>query len=158
VFGQQIHADMEAKKKLAPGTDAPNFTQNDIDGNTVSLSQFKGKYVLLVFWGSWCGPCRVSHPHLMEQVNKYKDKPLQVIGFASDQNRDAWKKAIADDKLEFMHFNLFDKLNDEDVQAMYNIKAFPTKVFIDPQGKIVKTKIGGATADLEEMLEKALGK
>jgi peroxiredoxin len=158
VFGKQIHTELENKRRLAPGMPAPNFTQKDIDGKTVSLSQFKGKYVLLVFWGSWCGPCRMSHPHMMEQINKYKDSPLQVIGLARDEDRDAWKAAIEKDELDFIHINLLDKLNGEDVVKMYNIPGYPTKVFIDPQGKIVSYKVGHNNKDFEEMLEKAFEK
>ncbi|MCL2683070.1 MAG: AhpC/TSA family protein [Bacteroidales bacterium] len=156
-FGEQIRTYLETAKKVAPGAVAPNFRQKDIDGNIVTLEQFRGKYVMLMFWGSWCGPCRRSHPHLMELLNAYKDSPLQVIGFASDRDRNAWKKAIEDDKLDFIHCNLFDKLDGEDVAALYNVRAFPTKVFIDPQGKIVKTSIGANEKELEELFETTFG-
>ncbi len=160
-YGQMVYTYMEAAKKVAPGAIAPAFTQKDINGKTVTLKQFKGKYVLLCFWGSWCGPCRRSHPHLMELVNKYQGKKFQAVGFASDRNKDKWKEAIEKDKLDFIHCNLFDKLNGEDVGTLYNIKSFPTKILIDPQGKIVGTVIGMGDDEskrLDEMLETALGK
>lgn len=157
-FGKQIFAYMETAKKVAPGAVAPAFTQKDINGKTVTLKQFKGKYVLLCFWGSWCGPCRRSHAHLMEMINKYQGKNFQAVGFASDRNKDKWKEAIEVDKLNFIHCNLFDKYKGEDVAKLYNIKAFPTKILIDPQGKIVGTVIGGDPKELDDLLENALGK
>ena len=160
-FGKIIHTFMETAKRTAPGQPAPNFTQKDINGNTVTLEQFRDNYVMLVFWGSWCGPCRRSHPHLMEWLNKYKGSPLQVIGFASDKDRDAWKKAIADDQLDFIHCNLFDRPNGENVQTMYNIRNFPTKVFIDPQGRMVGTVVGAGDAEkkiMEDWLTNAFGR
>jgi len=161
VFGKQIHTFWETAKKTAPGAPAPNFTQKDIHGNIVTLEQFRGNYVMLVFWGSWCGPCRRSHPHLMELLAKYKDSPLRVVGFASDRDRNAWKKAIEDDKLDFIHCNLFDRLNDENVGTLYNVRFFPTKVIIDPQGKIITTIVGASDpqkAELETILKNAFGK
>ncbi|MDR2906390.1 MAG: TlpA family protein disulfide reductase [Bacteroidales bacterium] len=160
-FGQQILTYLETAKKVAPGAVAPAFTQKDINGKTVTLKQFKGKYVLMCFWGSWCGPCRMSHPHLMELVNTYKDEKFQVIGFASDKNKDKWKEAIEKDKLDFIHCNLFDRYKGEDVGALYNVKAFPTKVLIDPDGKIVGTVIGMGEPEskqLDDMLKTAFGK
>ena len=161
VFGQLILTYIETARNTAPGAPAPNFTQHDIDGNIITLEQFKGKHVMLIFWGSWCGPCRRSHPHLMELVNKYKDDNIVFIGFASDRDKDKWKEAIAADGLDFIHCNLFDRLDGEDVQAMYNVRAFPTKVFIDAEGKIVNTIIGSGDEEkkaLEEMLVVALGR
>ena len=156
-FGRTIHTYLERAKIVAPGAVAPNFTQKDINGNTVTLEQFKGQHVMLVFWGSWCGPCRRSHPHLVQKVEKYRNE-IQFIGFASDRDRNAWKKAIEDDKLDFIHCNLFDRLNGEDVAALYNVRAFPTKVFIDPQGKIIRTVIGTDANELDELLKTAIGR
>jgi thiol-disulfide isomerase/thioredoxin len=159
-FGEQIRTYLETEKNLVPGAVAPNFTQEDINGNIVTLEQFGGQPVVLVFWGSWCGPCRRSHPHLMELVNKYRGN-IQFIGFASDRDKDKWVEAIEVDKLNFIHANLFDKYNGEDVQKMYNVRAFPTKVIIDKDGKIVKTIVGASDAqkaELEELLREATGK
>ncbi|MDR2906425.1 MAG: AhpC/TSA family protein [Bacteroidales bacterium] len=156
-FGKQIFDYLEMAKKTAPGAVAPAFTQKDINGKTVTLKQFKGKYVLMCFWGSWCGPCRRSHPHLMELINKYQGDKFQAVGFASDKNKDKWKEAIEKDKLDFIHCNLFDKYKDEDVAKLYNVRAFPTKMLIDPEGKIVGTIVGGDPKELDAMLEKALG-
>ncbi|MDR0438118.1 MAG: redoxin domain-containing protein, partial [Bacteroidales bacterium] len=94
VFGEQIRKYIETARSVAPGAVAPNFTQEDINGNIITLEQFRGEYVMLVFWGSWCGPCRRSHPHLMDLVHKYKNSPIQFIGFASDKDINKWKVAI----------------------------------------------------------------
>jgi peroxiredoxin len=159
-FGEQIRTYMETARRLEPGNPAPNFTQKDINGNIVTLEQFRGQHVMLVFWGSWCGPCRRSHPHLVELAKKYQ-KEMQLVGFASDKDKDKWKEAIEKDKLDFIHCNLFDKLNDEDVGALYNLKVFPTKVLIDSEGKIMKTVIGAGDEqkkELEDLLRIATGR
>jgi thiol-disulfide isomerase/thioredoxin len=160
-FGGLIRKYIEGVRRTAPGAQAPNFKQEDINGDIVTLEQFRGQYVMLVFWGSWCGPCRRSHPHLMELLNKYKDSPLQVIGFASDRDKDQWRKAIEADKLDFIHCNLFDRLNGENVQDLYNIRNYPTKVIIDPQGKIVAFIVGAGPDEkkqLEDIFKNAFGK
>jgi thiol-disulfide isomerase/thioredoxin len=153
-----------AEKKI--GTFAPNFTQKDINGDVVTLEQFRGKYVLLNFWASWCVPCRRSHPHLMELINKYKNDHIQFIGFSGDGDRDTWVEAIEKDKLSStIHINLFEKFNDENVRMLYNIYVFPTKILIDPEGKILKINLGthqdgkgDEFKEFDEILERAFVK
>jgi thiol-disulfide isomerase/thioredoxin len=136
----------KAEDNAEVGKTALDFVKKDRDGRRVKLSDYKGKYVLLDFWGSWCGPCRASHPHLKELYAKYKDKGLVILGIAEErtQKKDAWLKAIKEDGLPWTQI-----MNDEgkeqvDVAKLYGIKAFPTKILIGPDGNIL-LRMEGAT-------------
>lgn len=154
-------ADRIAKAKaMEPGNPAPAFTKKDKDGNTVTLADYKGKYVMIDFWGTWCGPCRASHPHLIQLHDKYQPLGVEFINIAQEGGNDArekWLKAIEEDGLTWTQI-----LNDEgqeecDVVSLYAINAFPTKVLIDPQGLIVEKWIGDSPA-VDAKLEEIFGK
>lgn len=130
-------AQSASQSSVTVGTEAPAFTQLDIDGNEVSLSDFKGKYIILEFWGSWCVHCRKSHPHLVELYEKYKGKNFDIISLAANDKREAWLKAIKEDKLLWSQINLAENKAKQDVAKLYGIKAYPTKILIDPKGVIV---------------------
>lgn len=147
----------ERLKAVVVGAAAPSFTKKDKDGKTISLDQYKGKYLLLDFWGTWCGYCRKAHPHLVELHKKYAPLGLEIINVASEgknANRQKWLDAIKKDGLVWTNI-----LNDEDVKAcnmvaLYNISGFPTKVLINPEGKIQYIGVGSKT-DIDQVLEKA---
>jgi thiol-disulfide isomerase/thioredoxin len=137
-----------AEENSDAGKPAPDFVKLTRDGKTFKLSDYKGKYVLLDFWGSWCGACRASHPHLKEINEKYGKQGLVIVGIAYERTQDktAWIKAIKVDGLPWTQI-----LNDEgqlNVVDLYGVKAFPTKVLIDPQGNVVMrtegTNVAGA--------------
>lgn len=144
-LGQEMNAAIELARKTAVGSAAPDFEKVDKDGKTIRLSDYKGKYVLLDFWGTWCSPCRASHPHLREIEAKYGPRGLVVINIAQEGNKNAretWLKAIAEDKMTWTQI-----LNDEgiekcDVVKLFSITAFPTKVLLDSQGKIAVRAVG----------------
>lgn len=144
------------------------FTANkkDANGHNVNFKALKGKYVLIDFWGSWCGPCRASHPHLKELYAKYKDKGFEIVGVAQEHSADlekcrtAWLEAIAKDGLTWTQ--VLDNENNEKFNAVaqYEVAAFPTKILLDRDGKVIGRYIGngaggdGFTAKLEEIFGK----
>ena len=144
-LGQEMNEKIEQARRTAVGAVAPDFEKVDKEGKRVQLSGLKGKYVLLDFWGSWCGPCRASHPHLRELQAKYGPKGLVVINIAQENGRNAreiWLKAVEEDQMTWTQV-----LNNEgqeqcDAVKLFSITAFPTKVLIDTEGKIVVRAIG----------------
>jgi thiol-disulfide isomerase/thioredoxin len=130
----------------SPGSIAANFSTTDINDNKLSLSDLRGKYVLLDFWASWCVPCRKGNPHLKELYSQYKDRGFEIIGVSDDDSKpDAWHKAVEKDGLPWKHvLRGFDmqKLmknepNEKDISEKYGIHSLPTKILIDPNGVII---------------------
>jgi thiol-disulfide isomerase/thioredoxin len=143
-YGKIVASDLEKRKIGIPGTPANNFSAIDINGNKVSLSDFKGKYILLDFWASWCVPCRKLNPHLKELYTRYKEKGFEVIGVSDDdRNHEAWKKAVAQDGLPWQHvlrgFKMVNGVPDRsaDINEGYNISTLPTHILVDRTGKII---------------------
>lgn len=135
------------------GVAAFDFTSADINGEQISLSDFKGKYVLLDFWASWCVPCRAGNPHLLELYAAYKDKGFEIIGVSdNDSSPDSWKKAVQDDKISGWRHILrsagqLDKDKRVDILKAYGITSLPTKILIDPDGVIIARFGGGSGLD-----------
>ena len=136
------------------GTMALEFTQNDTAGKAVAFSSFKGKYVLVDFWASWCRPCRIENPNVVNAFNKFKSKNFTVLGISLDQDKDAWVKAIAKDKLAWTHLSDLASWNNS-VAQMYRIQSIPQNILVDPTGKIIAKDLRGP--DLEKKLCELLG-
>jgi peroxiredoxin len=125
---------------------APDFTMPDAKGKPTSLSNFKGKYVLLDFWASWCGPCRAENPNVVTAYNKYKSKNFTVVGVSLDQDKAAWLGAIEHDNLKWPQISDL-KMWESAAVSLYGIDAIPFNVLIDPQGVIIAHSLRGPELD-----------
>lgn len=141
-YGKQIADKFVSIKAIQPGQPAPDFSLTDIDGKNLKLSDFRGKWVLLDFWGSWCIWCRRGNPSLVELYEKYGGKDFEIIGLAARDKEDAWKKAIEDDHLTWKHANLEMNEGSSDLPAKYNVAGYPTKILVDPEGNISVISVG----------------
>lgn len=137
------------------GKQAQDFTANDINGKPVSLSSYRGKYVFLDFWASWCHPCRDENPTVTKAYHNFKDKGLNMLSVSLDGNREAWLKAVQQDKLEWPQVSNLKAFKD-DVAVKYAITSIPKNFLIDPDGKIIAMDLRGPA--LEEKLAEVLGR
>ena len=137
---------------LSIGKTAPAFSQADPDGKMISLESFRGKYVLLDFWASWCGPCRQENPNLVRTYQKFQDK-LSILGISLDQKKDPWLKAIKDDQLTWPQVSDLKFWNNA-VAELYQVRSIPANYLLDKDGKIIAKNLRGP--DLERALEQLL--
>ena len=146
---------MEKIKPVSIGHKAPDFTVTGVDGKPIKLADYKGKYVMLDFWASWCMPCRQENPNVVKQYAAFNSKGFNILGISLDKDKAAWQKAINDDKLTWAHGSDLNSFEGP-TETLYHIEAIPSNFIIDPQGNIVAKNITGA--DLEAFLNKTFNK
>jgi peroxiredoxin len=142
------------KRGTTVGFTATNFSQTTPEGKKVSLTDFRGKYVLVDFWASWCRPCRMENPNVVAAYNRFKDKGFTILGVSMDSNRDPWIAAIKQDNLTWTHVSDLKGWGNE-VGKLYNVTGIPQNFLIDKDGKIVAKDLRGAALDekLAEVLK-----
>ena len=148
-----MNAQLDRYAGCAIGAVAPEITGRDTLGNPIKLSDFRGKYVLLDFWASWCPPCRRENPNVVKAFNEYKDKNFTIVGISLDKDKSKWMKAIADDNLAWTHLSDL-KYWDSEIPALYGVRGIPANVLLDPDGVIVAKNITGE--DLHKKLKEVI--
>lgn len=141
-YGKAINASLALTNKTAPGKLAPDFVMNDVDGKPLKLSALRGKYVLVDFWASWCGPCRKENPNVVAAYKKYHDKGFEILGVSLDSKKEAWLKAINDDHLTWKHVSDL-KGWANTAAALYGVKSVPASFLLDKDGKVVAKDLRG---------------
>lgn len=153
-YAQAFIAGIKRIKGVGVGDIAPDFSLNDPEGNQVSLSSLRGKYVLLDFWASWCGPCRKENPNVVRLYEQYKDKDFEIYGVSLDRDKNAWIKAIKDDNLTWVHGSDL-KYWSSDVAVQYGVNGIPATYLLDQEGRVIAKNLRGAALErkLEELLK-----
>jgi peroxiredoxin len=141
-YGKKVKEVLEAASKTTIGKIAPDFTQNDIKGNPVRLSSYRGRYLLIEFWASWCAPCRMENPNIVEAYLKFHSKGFDILGINLDNPKDKWEETIKKDNLSWSQVSDPKGWNNE-VRALYGVESIPMNFLIDKDGKIIAKALLG---------------
>lgn len=135
------------------GKQAPELDLPDMTGKTVSIASFKGKYLLVDFWASWCGPCRAENPNVVKAYGEFKNKNFAILGVSLDKDKESWQQAVKEDRLEWAQVSDLKEWSSKAV-GIYQFQGIPFNVLIDPDGKVISQELRGAA--LEEKLKQVL--
>ena len=152
----RINEVIESKNAISLGSTAPDFEGPGLDGESISLSDVKSKIVLLDFWASWCGPCRIENPDLVNLKNKYSSNEFEIIGISLDRDRDSWVNAIKNDNIEnWVHISNL-KFWGEPIAKLYKVIQMPTTFLLDENRNVIGKDVKGI--DLENLISEHLQK
>ncbi|MDN5199772.1 TlpA disulfide reductase family protein [Fulvivirgaceae bacterium BMA10] len=153
-FTKELSSKVNSLRKLAIGQVAPDITLENPQGEMVSLSSLRGKYVMIDFWAAWCRPCRMENPNVVKMYKKYNAKGFEVFGVSLDRKKEDWVKAIDQDGLNWTHVSDLKYFNSE-AAKLYDIQAIPATYLIDKEGKIIAKNLRGKA--LEDKLAEIFG-
>ncbi len=153
LFAQSDTLDLDAKYAttlLPPGTEAPDFSLQSLDGKTVNLTDFRGKWVVMDIWASWCGDCRQDAPEIARIAETFKSRGVVFLGVSMDTNKDSWQKAIDKYALNYTHVSELKTMRETAIYKLYKVNWIPSIYLIDPEGKVALSTV------LSSKLEKTL--
>ncbi len=149
-IGNYISQQIEQNKTAGYGKPLADFSQADTSGKEITLASFKGKYVLVDFWASWCGPCRAENPNVVRTFEQYKNKNFTVLGISLDRDKQKWIDAIAADGLNWTQLSDL-KFWSNSVAQQFGIQSIPQNFLIDPQGNLIAKNLRGAALEYKLM-------
>jgi peroxiredoxin len=154
VAGQKLAERLVVMKRSALGQPIKDFTQNDLNGKPVKFSDFKGKYLFVDFWASWCGPCRAENPNVLKAYNQFKGKNFEVLGVSLDSDGAKWKEAVEKDGMPWKQISDLKGYNNE-ISEYYGIQAIPSSFLLDTNGVIIAKDLRGTAlhTKLSEILQ-----